>query len=491
MAPVPKILDSAKCRNIFYHTFKDLLSTLKVVFITRSYPSINQHYTIIYFIYHSLFHFNRTIELFFRPGWWRGWIHILTLFLSLSPSTSLSPLDSPWRNILSPTAPGPISHLSIPPQRFCQTSLDAEQTIQAYNAFNRLLLLIETVQFTTNKDAIFRNRTENPPTVTYLIKAESLTAATEQCKLSGNLFQIYSKHWSHVKYLLDNYATTYKTDFAIQLDVLEDKPITLDGHAITLQGQTFNKDHPFLVFTPTGQSLGSPSDKTTSIICSQTDDKQLPNQMNIIKTAVDTQIIALQTSAAQIRQALHQTIPKFSNFSLQTSTNQSAQLIRLKKADPRPNCIRSLISITPTISNYSLPLIVTPINLEISTLLLEDRLVDLIYYTTKVQDVLQIMNSQDKDSPTLVLSYSLESYSDLFNLLPSSSPAKSLLLILISTVTGTVLFLVICLCLFLLLARRDSRLLRRTPDEQNTTFNLQLVNSHPTLPPTAPMLSLQ
>ena len=45
--------------------------------------------------------------------------------------------------------------------------------------------------------------------------------------------------------------------------------------------------------------------------------------MNLIKTAVDTQIIALQTAAAQIRQALHQTIPKFSNFSLKyPQTNQ-------------------------------------------------------------------------------------------------------------------------------------------------------------------------
>lgn len=423
-------------------------------------------------------------------GWCRGWIHILTLFLSLSLSTPLSPLDSPWRNILSPSSPSPTNHLSIPPNLFCPTILDPEQTIQAYNAFNRLLLLLDTVQFTTNKDAIFRNKTTTPPTVTYLVKTDSLTTAIEQCKSSGNLFKIYSKNWNHVKYLLENYAITYKTNFAINLDILEDKPITSDGHAITIQGQTFNKNHPFLIFTPKGQALGSPSDTTTSIICSQIDDKQLPTQMNVIKTAVETQIIALQTAAAQIRQALHQTIPKFSNFSLQISTNQSAQLIRLTKANPRPDCIKSFISITPTISNYSLPLIVTPTNLEISTELLEDRLIDLIYYTTKVQEILQIMNSQDKDSPTITLTYSLKSYSDLFNLLPSSSPAKSLLLILISIVAGTILFLLLCFCLFFLLARRGSRLLRRTPDEQSTTFNLQLVNSHPTLPPTAPMLSL-
>ena len=427
---------------------------------------------------------------FFRMGWCRGWIHILTLFLSLSLSTPLSPLDSPWRNILSPSSPSPTNHLSIPPNLFCPTILDPEQTIQAYNAFNRLLLLLDTVQFTTNKDAIFRNKTTTPPTVTYLVKTDSLTTAIEQCKSSGNLFKIYSKNWNHVKYLLENYAITYKTNFAINLDILEDKPITSDGHAITIQGQTFNKNHPFLIFTPKGQALGSPSDTTTSIICSQIDDKQLPTQMNVIKTAVETQIIALQTAAAQIRQALHQTIPKFSNFSLQISTNQSAQLIRLTKANPRPDCIKSFISITPTISNYSLPLIVTPTNLEISTELLEDRLIDLIYYTTKVQEILQIMNSQDKDSPTITLTYSLKSYSDLFNLLPSSSPAKSLLLILISIVAGTILFLLLCFCLFFLLARRGSRLLRRTPDEQSTTFNLQLVNSHPTLPPTAPMLSL-
>ena len=427
---------------------------------------------------------------FFRMGWCRGWIHILTLFLSLSLSTPLSPLDSPWRNILSPSSPNPTNHLSIPPNLFCPTILDPEQTIQAYNAFNRLLLLLDTVQFTTNKDAIFRNKTTTPPTVTYLVKTDSLTTAIEQCKSSGNLFKIYSKNWNHVKYLLENYAITYKTNFAINLDILEDKPITSDGHAITIQGQTFNKNHPFLIFTPKGQALGSPSDTTTSIICSQIDDKQLPTQMNVIKTAVETQIIALQTAAAQIRQALHQTIPKFSNFSLQISTNQSAQLIRLTKANPRPDCIKSFISITPTISNYSLPLIVTPTNLEISTELLEDRLIDLIYYTTKVQEILQIMNSQDKDSPTITLTYSLKSYSDLFNLLPSSSPAKSLLLILISIVAGTILFLLLCFCLFFLLARRGSRLLRRTPDEQSTTFNLQLVNSHPTLPPTAPMLSL-
>ena len=255
-------------------------------------------------------------------GWFGGWIYILTLSLSLSLSTPLTPLDSPWRNILSPSSPGPTSHLSIPPKLFCPTTLDPEQTIQAYNAiFNRLLLLLDTVQFTTNKDAIFRNKTTIPPTVTYLIKADSLTTAFEQCKSSDNLFKIYSKNWSHVKYLLENYAVTYKTSFAINLDILEDKPITSDGHAITIQ--TFNKNHPFLIFTPKGQSLGSPSDTTTSTICSQIDDKQLPSQMNLIKTAVDTQIIALQTAAAQIRQALHQTIPKFSNFSLKyPQTNQ-------------------------------------------------------------------------------------------------------------------------------------------------------------------------
>ena len=71
---------------------------------------------------------------FFRMGWCRGWIHILTLFLSLSLSTPLSPLDSPWRNILSPSSPSPTNHLSIPPKLFCPTILDPEQTIQAYNA---------------------------------------------------------------------------------------------------------------------------------------------------------------------------------------------------------------------------------------------------------------------------------------------------------------------------------------------------------------------
>ena len=179
---------------------------------------------------------------------------------------------------------------------------------------------------------------------------------------------------------------------------------------ISVENQVFDPLFPYLILAKNDAKFGSGTQSSKNVVCVSAD-TALPNDLNVVQTAVRDQLLALQSVGAIIRDELRKTIPSFSNltYTLQTAPNNSIHLIRLQDSPLLQDCLQVSVKIAPTISSLSLPTVVTPLNLEVSTSLLEDRLVDCLDFTKNILSVLHALN-KPTDSPPLVLSYSFSSH---------------------------------------------------------------------------------
>ena len=423
--------------------------------------------------------------IFFRSGWWR--FILLALVLS-SPSLSSETESSPWKKIFSPLSPSSPSHISLSPELFCRPTIDIPQAISSYNKFNTILLLLESVMFTSNNRAIYFNSSDG--TVAHSVQGSDIEDAIKKCELVGSPYKIYSKSWGFARTLAEGFVSTYSEDLALKLDTSSgNQPITQDGVAISVENQVFDPLYPYLILAKNDAKFGSGTQSSKNVVCVSAEIPSLPQDLNIVKTAVRDQLLALQSVGAIIRDELRKAIPSFSNltYTLQTAPNNSIHLIRLQDSPLPQDCLQVSVKIAPTISSLSLPTVVTPLNLEVSTSLLEDRLVDCLDFTKNILSVLHALN-KPTDSPPLVLSYSFSSHAQLFSFLPYNSPARTLLIILISSFAGSVLLLSFCFLSFCLLARRGSHILRNT-ENPPAPIQFQLINTHRSQP-SAPLLGI-
>jgi len=371
--------------------------------------------------------------------------------------------------------------LSLPPGLFCPPSIDIPQAIESYNRFNTILLVLEQIMFTSNNRAIFRN--DSDATVAHSVQGADLEDAIKKCELSGTLYKVYSKSWGFARTLTEGFVRTYLESLAIKLDSSGDKPVTSDGITLNVKNQIFDPLYPYLIMDKDNNAkFGSGTATSTNVVCLSSDEGPLPHELNVIKTAVKEQLMSLQSIGAIIKDGLRKLTPSYSNFSytLQNLSNNSIHLIKLQDPPLPQECLQVSVKIAPLISNISLPTVITPLNLDISSSLLEDRLVDCLEYTRNIISVLDALN-QPVNSPPLVLSYSFTSYSQLFHFLPSTSPAKTLLIILISSFAGSVLLLSSCFLSFCLLACPGSHILQ-TSGNPPPPIQLQLINSNRSQP---------
>ena len=241
--------------------------------------------------------------------------------------------------------------------------------------------------FTSNNRAIYHNSSDG--TVTHSVQGTDIEDAIKKCELVGTPYKIYSKSWGFARTLAEGFVNTYSEDLALKLDTSSgNKPITQDGVAISVENQVFDPSFPYLILAKNDAKFGSGTQSSKNVVCVSAD-TALPNDLNVVQTAVRDQLLALQSVGAIIRDELRKTIPSFSNltYTLQTAPNNSIHLIRLQDSPLLQDCLQVSIKIAPTISSLSLPAVVTPLNLEVSTSLLEDRLVDCLDFTKNILSV--------------------------------------------------------------------------------------------------------
>ena len=273
--------------------------------------------------------------------------------------------------------------------------------------------------------------------------------------------------------MLYNYLKLYKKNIAIKLSITDIKLTAEDQRALNIPGQTFLATQPYLIFTPQGLQFASDNLSTPTILCTNADEP-LEENLALVRNEVRTQTISLESAFALIKELLHHILRRCTNYTLQRNANQMAKLYLLREPDPLISCMMTQISIALTLTNQSLPSLVTALNLKASTTLLEDRLTEAVAYSKKVHHILNLLN-QPTATPPLTITYSIQSYSDLFSFLPTSSPTHSLIIILFCSIARSVLLLLLLFCLFLLLIRRGSKLLsiyipQHLPTS-NCTFN--------------------
>ena len=409
------------------------------------------------------------------------------ILLILTPSGA-SPNPYLWKSLF-PSSPSKIpSPLSLPPSLVCPPSLNVPYLIKSYNNINLYTMTISRIQYSDIPTTIFTNTSET----IFHTSASTLAEAETSCSTSGTLFSIYSDTWPYAQASLENYVKNTKLSIAIKLTVSADsKPITNDNFPITLPNQSLDSTKPYLIFSPTGMTFASSTSSTNTILCTKPNQIQDPRLQSVIQ-AIEAQAVSIDSKKTAIKEKIHAIVSSYSNYIVQFTLNQTATLL-LKYSNTDQSCIPLQINLIGYINNFTFPSLITPLNLDPATDLLLQRLEELHQTVDGALQTLDLL-LQPANTPPNILDYSYQTYSDLFLLLPESSPMRSLLLILfISLGSSTLVFLLLFVLLIYLMVR-GNKILNRNFRGSDTprTINLALQgfpNSNP--PPSAPLLRIQ
>ena len=432
-----------------------------------------------FFPFSSLFYLQP--EYFFRMGW----IAIAGVLIPSSLASSEPPPTlNPWKSLFPSPSSKPPSPLSLPPSLVCPPSLDIPNLVKSYNSINQYSMILSRIQYSDLNTAIFTNSSE---AISY-ITAPSLMEAEASCTKSGHLFSINSATWSYAQVSIENYVKNTKINLAIKLSLSsENKPVTNDNFPIDIPNQPFDSTKPYLIFTPSGTKFASSTTSTNSIICTNPNSVLNP-KLQSVQQAIEAQSVSIDSKKTAIKEKIHTIVPSYSNYIVQFTLDQTANLI-LKHPNPHQTCILLQINLIEYINNFSFPSLITPSNLDSATELLLQRLEELHRAVDGALQTLDLL-LQPNQTPPNTLDYSYQSYSDLFLLLPKSSPMRSLLLILLISLGSSTLIFVLLLVLLVYLMVRGNKILNRSNTPRVVNLALQgLPDSN--LNPSAPLLRLQ
>ena len=115
--------------------------------------------------------------------------------------------------------------------------------------------------------------------------------------------------------------------------------MTSDQVTIAWKNQVFDSANPYLILAKNSEKFGSSTLSSSNIACISTDSGPLPNDLRVVKTAVQDQLVALNSVGAIISDGLRKLTPAYSNLSytLQSFVNNSVNLIRLQDPPPPPD----------------------------------------------------------------------------------------------------------------------------------------------------------
>ena len=110
------------------------------------------------------------------------------------------------------------------------------------------------------------------------------------------------------------------------------------------------------------------------------------------------------------------------------------------------NCLQVKIFIGDPLHSHSLPIIVTTENIVVASQLLRSRLDESTEIMKKMKEIFDHILSPENPHTPMSVQYSINYFSDIFELLPIHSKEKMLSVILLSTI-AFVLFISICFLL--------------------------------------------
>ena len=152
--------------------------------------------------------------------------------------------------------------------------------------------------------------------------------------------------------------------------------------------------------------------------------------------------MSIESSLSTLRTKLQNIFEVFVNSSeLRFTTNQTAVLDFIEL--PPANCLEVKVFVGKPLTNHSLPIIVHPDNLATASQLLRSRMDESKSIIRQLTKIFDNILSPENGQTSISVQYTIDHFSDIFDLLPFSSKEKLLSVILLCTIG---LVLLICIC---------------------------------------------
>ena len=382
-----------------------------------------------------------------------AWIQLWTLPISYANAETSSNF-SLYTNTMKEK-----SRISLPPQDLCPPAIDIPHLSRQYNLLNYNIHLLSNLDFSNTETAILTNTTESDSSqVIFLVSSDTMELAKTTCNGQGTLYKIAKSSLTRLFNILRRHISKTGISVAIEVTVgSNDKPVTSDGKTLSLRDQVFDKTFPYIIFDAESMNYATEKNLGTTVLCVKTD-SPLTNDLSQLRSAISTHVIALETSRGLLKHKLNTILPPYTNYTIKFETNNTLNVYTL--GERQENCLVNLLQLTRSLNNMTYPTIVTPRNMETSSTLLEDRILEVSRFLTSALQNLDSLRN-DRNLPELTYSYKYRTYQDLFDLLPGSSRTKELLILLLALLTSTTaLFLLFISCIYMLIRRGSSSLIR-------------------------------
>jgi len=350
----------------------------------------------------------------------------------------VTPQDLDWGNLFNANTVRLKNPLSIPPSTLCLPSLDEHNLIKTYNSALLTGLLLKKIQFTEIPEAVFLNLSQT----IYIANAQTLPLAEELCKKTGNPYKLVGKDVAFVAAVLKTALASNvlkKIMFKIKCDGTSG--VTEDGFKLAAKGSC-SEDHKYMVYESTGLQLASATYTIPTILC-QRESPELSVNLDSLKSALEKEFVLVDAQTSTVRAKIQETFEKYVNTSiLKFSENQTGILANIPPTHEK-TCLDVKVLFGNPLTNFSLPTLVTPKNIIPSSELLKSRIIEckmLLAHLLKNLDL--ILDPETSQNP-IKIQYWIQSFSDIFRILPIHAPEKMLLIILL---TILVIVLVSCIC---------------------------------------------
>ena len=342
-----------------------------------------------------------------------------------------------WEQHFKIQESNPKKDFSIDPSLLCKPGLQDSNLADLYNGAKLNALIIKEMDISMISTALFKNGTET----VYVSSAQTIVEAIDLCEKDGALYTVSS---SESKFLAAVLKTTITSNLIprvmFSITCKDSKAQTIDKANIAAKGSCDDAS-PYVIFSATGLTLASPSTVVPAILCRKTSVVLSENLKNF-GTAIDKELLSIESSLSTLRTKLQNIFEVFVNSSeLRFTTNHTAILDFIEL--PPANCLEVKVFVGKPLTNHSLPIIVHPDNLATASQLLRSRMDESKSIIRQLTKIFDNILSPENGQTSISVQYTIDHFSDIFDLLPFSSKEKLLSVILLGTIG---LVLLICIC---------------------------------------------
>ena len=399
------------------------------------------------------------------------WFSILVMVMK-----SLS--SEEWEEHFKSKGSSPKKDLSLDPARLCKPGLQDTNLVKMYNSINLINLIIREMDISELSTALFVNSTDT----IYVSSAQTLTETIANCEKDGEKYMVTSADTKFLAAVLKTAIVSKiipKVMFAIKCDSLKAK--TVDDNNIQAKGSC-NAESPYAIYSATGLSLATPTSTVPALLCRKPS-PVLSDNMKNFEAALDKELLVFESTLSILRTKLQKIFEVYIHSSELVFTQNNTATLEFTDLETT-NCLQVKIFIGDPLRSHSLPIIVTTENIVAASQLLRSRLDESTEIMKKMNEIFDHILSPENPHTPMSVQYSINYFSDIFELLPIHSKEKMLSVILLSTI-AFVLFISICfLSGYNVILRQGAREWIRRMIQFNTTIQV----NPPPPPNTIPLL---